>query len=132
MKRKVIVGFCVTLVITVCMIGCTNYKYNQEYPAPVVKPVCDTTNMSFATNIQPILNQYCTTCHNSSGSAAGYGDYTSYGRNLSSYANNGTLVSDITNTDLASVHHMPQNAASLSACQIEQITAWVNEGAPNN
>jgi len=124
--------FFLAMALIIAIASCTSYKYNKEYPAPVTPVVCDTTNMSFATNIQPILNANCTSCHNPSGSAAGYGDYTNYSRLLSSNAKNGSLVNDITITDVSSIHHMPYNLPSLSACDIEKITAWVNAGALNN
>jgi len=128
MKKGILIIIVLVLIATV---GCYNDKYDQLY---VTSPntVCDTTSVSFATVIQPILNTNCIVCHSSSGVASSYGDFTAYGRSLTAQVNNGDLLRDINITSLSSVNHMPQNAASLSSCEIAQITAWVNQGALDN
>jgi mono/diheme cytochrome c family protein len=90
--------------------------------------ICDTTNMSFATDIQPIINTNCIGCHSSgSGTSGGY-DLTTYAgvksavtasKLYESVAQNGAAVS------------MPP-ASKLSQCKIDQIKSWIDAGAPNN
>ena len=86
--------------------------------------------MSFGTDINPILQNYCgslNSCHNSTNSS---------GVNLSTYTGvkavvlNGKLISSITWTGSAS--HMPKNGSKLSDCTIAKIQKWVDAGSPNN
>ena len=118
--------------LAIILTGCYNDKYTKLYPTSTTSVTCDTTAVSFSSTIQPIFNSYCTSCHSASGVAAGYGDYTSYTKSLTSQALSGNMVTDITITNTGDIHHMPQSQPSLSSCDIEKITAWVNQGAQNN
>lgn len=89
---------------------------------------CLTTAMSFSTNIQPILNANCTSCHNSSN--------LSGGQNLTTYAgvvaatDNGKLLGVINHS--SGYPAMPQGSAKLSDCNIAKITAWISQGKLDN
>ncbi len=119
------------LVALMILAGCYNDKEDQLYPEPTGGGnTCDTAAMSYATHIKPITDQYCATasCHNSSVIAGGY--------DMSSYAG---LKLAVTNNRLVGViNHatgfspMPQGMSKLSDCNINKITAWVNQGALNN
>lgn len=116
--------------IAVAASGCYNDKYDKLYP--VGTTVCDTDSVSYATTIQPILNANCVSgCHSSGGTASAYGDYTAWGKSLASYASNGLLERDIT-APTSDANHMPQNAPSLSQCDIDKLLAWAHQGAKNN
>jgi cytochrome c553 len=114
--------------------GCYNDKADKLYPEPtVITPggnTCDTTSMSFATNIKPITDQYCATasCH-SAGVAAGTYDFTT-AAGLKQAVTNGKLLGAINQQTGFSA--MPQGMAKLSDCNINKITAWVNQGALDN
>ena len=87
---------------------------------------CDTLKMSFVTNVSPILQISCTGCHNATAPSGNI--------NLTTYA--GTKV--IANRLSGSLNHltgyfpMPSSTVKLSACDINKISAWVNQGALNN
>jgi len=89
---------------------------------------CDTENRSFAAHIQPVITNNCLGCH-SGGAPSG-------GINLSTYAgvktvaDNGRLLGAIRRE--AGFSPMPQGAAQLPQCTIDQFAAWVADGAPNN
>lgn len=89
---------------------------------------CDTTNMSFSMDIQPIFNTNCTGCHGGSNPQAGI--------NLSNYSGVSNVLS--ANRLLGAIKHqagftaMPPSGNPLSTCKIDQIEAWVNQGAKNN
>lgn len=89
---------------------------------------CDTSNVTFAASVQPILQTYCNGCHTGSAPSGGI-DYSTYA---------GTRPTALNGKLLGSVQHasgyvaMPQNANKLSACNISIIKAWVDAGAPNN
>jgi mono/diheme cytochrome c family protein len=89
---------------------------------------CDTLNLSFSADIQPILDNSCTGCHSG---AAPSGEV-----NLGTYAGVKAVADDT--RLLGSIDHlpgysrMPQGGNKLSACNIAKISAWINAGAPNN
>ena len=89
---------------------------------------CDTLDVSFAAVVKPIIETNCQGCH-SGGSPSG-------GINLSDYVgikarvDSGQLLGSIDWQDGFS--RMPQGAAKLDQCKIDQITSWINAGADNN
>jgi hypothetical protein len=94
------------------------------YPAGT----CSTANMSYVTDINPILQQNCYSCHSA---AANNGNVTLEGYNhLIPYVNNGHLLGAIKHQSGFSA--MPQNSSSLSNCDIAKIEQWITDGAQNN
>lgn len=89
---------------------------------------CDTVNMKYATNVQPIISSYCYGCH-SNGSASGGISLDSYA-SLKTQADNGNLIAVITHA--AGYPAMPQGGAKLSDCNINIIKDWINRGTQNN
>ena len=88
---------------------------------------CDTTTFTYSGVIAPMMQQYCTGCHNSTRASGGsLMDYTS----VSTAAVSGRLIGDISH--LAGYNAMPQGGAQLQDCQITQVKKWVAAGAPNN
>ena len=88
---------------------------------------CDTSS-KYASRVQPILDKWCITCHNST--------LTSGNHNLSNY--NGVAASIQTGRFTGSIQHssgfsaMPQGGSKLSDCDINAIVKWINAGYPNN
>ncbi len=89
---------------------------------------CDTTNVSFKTNVFPIVETYCLGCH--SGTTPGGGIYLRDYNDLVAVANNGKLWGSI-NHD-AGFSPMPKNANKLSTCQLATFRIWISNGTPNN
>jgi hypothetical protein len=117
--------------LAVVFAGCYNDKYDKLYPAPTAT-TCDTTTISYATDIMPILNTYCNTssgCHGAS-STTGY-DFTTY-MGIRGVANTEILINDIKGTPTGGRSAMPKNMAKMPDCNINKITRWVNQGAINN
>jgi hypothetical protein len=89
---------------------------------------CDTTNVTYALTIAPLLQAKCTGCHNA--------NTTSGGVNLSNHA--GAQQQALNGKLLAVVNHepgnspMPKGGAKLPACEIDELRIWVSDGAPNN
>lgn len=90
--------------------------------------VCDTVAMSFANDIQPILNTYCTGCHG--GSAPLGGINLSNFSGVSVVVNNNRILGAIRRQ--AGFSPMPQGGNPLPECHIHQIAAWIDQGAQNN
>ncbi len=89
---------------------------------------CDTANVSFAADVQPILSTYCLGCH-SGGSPQGGIALNGYA-NVLLQANNGRLVGSIDH--LPAFSPMPQGQSKLSDCNIALIRNWVAQGASDN
>ena len=89
---------------------------------------CDTSKYKFAADIQPILNNWCVSCHTSGNAGGGY-DLSNY-NGVNAGAVNGKLMGSIKHS--AGYIPMPQNSPQLSACDIAKIQNWVNAGHPNN
>ncbi len=111
--------------IAVAAVSCS--KDNEE-DQPGNNNDCVTENMSFATNIQPILNANCTTCHNPS-LLNGNVNLTTY-EGVKTVADNGKLVGVINHSP--GFPAMPQSGGKLSDCNIDKIEAWINQGTQNN
>jgi len=108
--------------------GCVNNKADSINP---VNPGgCDTTNLTYSGNINPIIQQNCTLsgCHTNAAMAGGYSFETFAGLHMA--LQNDRLIGAINHQ--SGFVAMPQNSAKLSDCDIEKITQWVAIGAPNN
>jgi hypothetical protein len=120
------------LLAVLILAGCYNDKADQLYPEPGTPtgPACDTAAVSFTNTVKPILKQYCTdpNCHIGNGTTGSYLLNTHAG--VMSSVNNNRLLGAIRQEN--GFVAMPQGSAKLSDCDINKITAWVNQGALNN
>ena len=89
---------------------------------------CDTTKFTFAANVNPILQNNCTGCHNASNAQGGV-NLVGYSA-VKVYADNGKLYGSIAH--LSGYKPMPQGAAKLSDCNIRVVQKWIQAGALNN
>ena len=89
---------------------------------------CNLTNITYSGTVKPVIDAKCVSCHSGTNPAGGL-NYTTHA-GLAAVATNGRLVGAINHA--AGFEPMPRNAAKLDDCTIQQITKWVNEGAPNN
>ncbi len=90
---------------------------------------CDSVSVSFASDIQPIIQSKCLGCHTTGTSA-------NYFINLSGY--NGVAAAASTGQLVGAVSHnpnyqpMPKGGAMLPDCEIAKVKNWISEGALNN
>lgn len=89
---------------------------------------CDTAQFTYSAAVAPIMNTYCTGCHNPASLNGGI-DVSTYAA-VKQIAQNGKLLGSITHAP--GYIAMPQGGSKLPDCKITQITKWVNSGAPNN
>jgi len=114
----------ISIVLGILATSCTYYNEEELYP----DIVCDTTNISYTNDIQPIFQANCYGCH--------YDDTTYGNLDLSNFihlqrvVDNGNLLRNIKH-DPGGVP-MPKGGAKLSDCKILKIEQWVNLGIPNN
>lgn len=104
--------------------GC--YKDNEQtlYPSD-----CNTTNVSFSQTITPIINNNCVSCHSGGVNASGGIDMSTYDL-IMVVVNSGKLLGSIRHD--AGFKEMPQGSSQLSECSINQVDAWITQGALNN
>lgn len=125
MKQLLLISAAIGLVL----IGsqCTYHNAEEYFNTPNTD-LCDTTNMSFSTNVTPILESNCYACHNSVDQTAGI-TLDNY-EGVKSAASQGLLLPVIKHED--GYPAMPLYSAQLDSCSINQIEAWVNQGMLNN
>ncbi|MEO0470076.1 MAG: hypothetical protein AAF206_10685 [Bacteroidota bacterium] len=90
---------------------------------------CDTLAVSYGQAIKPILQDAgCIGCHNGPNAGAGVqlGDHAS----VAQAAGNGSLLGTVTGEP--GFAFMPPSGDTIPDCDILLITAWINQGLPNN
>lgn len=90
----------------------------------VISECGDLSVVSYSTQIQPIINLKCVSCHDASTGIKLY-NYP----NLVLYANSGQLVGCLNGN--GSYLQMPPTG-SLDSCTIKIIASWVQQGKLNN
>lgn len=122
MERKMIKWVFIGLIF---MNGC--YYDNEEELYPSAGP-CVTQNMSFKTDILPIIKNNCTGCHNSIALQGGIA-MENY-EQITPYIENGSFLGSIKHE--SGFSPMPKNTAKMSNCQISKIQQWILDGAQDN
>jgi hypothetical protein len=122
MLRKVsflaILGIIIALSIPACY-----YDNEQELYGTTV---CDTTTVSYANDVVPILKSNCYGCHDTGNFSISNSQFDDYNL-LKNYVTGGELVGRI--NDVSSP--MPPSQL-MDDCNRNIIKAWVEAGAPNN
>lgn len=112
------------LITASILTGCFYDNEEELYPGNT----CVTDNMSYSSNVLPIIQDNCYSCHNQAGNQGGVTleGYAAF----KVYIDNGKLLGAIKHE--TGSPPMPQNEPQLLQCQIDKIEAWVNQGALNN
>lgn len=112
--------------------GCYNDKADKLYPEPGTPggSTCDTANISYSATVKPVVDQYCglSGCHDAATPSFGY-DLTTYA-GLKMAHTNGRLLGAI--HQQTGFQPMPKGMSKMSDCNLNKITAWVNQGTLNN
>lgn len=112
----------------------------NQAPAPTTAPAATAATapaaVSFAQDVQPILEQNCVKCHGGSDGRKGDLSLKTYD-DLMQGGQNGKIVlpGNAVNSPLVEVimsGKMPKRAPKLAQSAIDTISAWVAAGAPNN
>ena len=89
---------------------------------------CNPTDVSYSTDVAPIMENYCNSCHNL-GTQNGNVRTDIYSE-VKIVADNGRLLGSIKHEDGFTA--MPQGVDPLSKCNIATIEVWITEGAKDN
>jgi hypothetical protein len=122
MKTSIKITFA-TLLFSAGLTGC---YYDNEEDLYIGSMLCDTTNMTFTTDIKPMFAENCDQCHSGSAPQAGI--------------STDDFQSVVTNIDriYGSVNHlggyrpMPDNGDMLPDCNLNKINAWIKQGLKEN
>lgn len=134
LKRKLIVKNQIRVaggvfVFLLMISGC--YYDSEEFLYPEINNQCDTSNVTFGETIQPVLSQYCYSCHSNSAAAAYGGNIKLEDYNdVKVYADNGRLLGALQHDPGYSA--MPKGAAKLDDCTLSLFSIWIEDGAPDN
>jgi hypothetical protein len=129
MKKSILyISIGMILMLVVLLNACTKQNEQILINDSGGQTTCDTTNMSYANDIKPILENNCESCHNTTHSNDG-AILTDY-NDVLTQVNNGNLVNVIEHNP--GYPEMPEGLAKLPSCTINKIVAWINRGAPNN
>jgi hypothetical protein len=115
---------CTALLLSTC------YYDSEEYLYPQVNNTCDTTQITFALGVKPILQNSCYSCHSNSTAAFGNNIRLQDYADVKSRADNGSLLGSVSHA--GGYAAMPQGAAPLEDCKITIIRKWIEAGASNN
>lgn len=105
---------CISLTQTACT--------KDRVPVPIVDTACPDT-ISFASNILPVVQDKCVSCH---GSGAGTLPTFSVYSDISSHAE------QILNALKGTPQLMPQGGHALPDSTIQQFDCWIKQGKLNN
>jgi mono/diheme cytochrome c family protein len=109
--------------------SCANENKDQLVP-PGCKSDSTDYQVSYKTDIAPILENNCYGCHGNGNTGGSGGINLQDTTTLNKYINNGQLIANITHT---SNNPMPPPPAQmLSDCEISLISLWIQQGAPKN
>lgn len=87
---------------------------------------CDTSALTYSKNVLPIIESYCYPCHSNKNAAFSNGISLEGYDNVKGWADIGYLIGDVRH-DKGFIG-MPYGKPQLSACEINIIVAWVNQG----
>ena len=89
---------------------------------------CDTTKVTFALTVSPIIKTNCELCHSGSTPSGNISlsDYTE----IKTADDNGSLMGSIRHENGWSA--MPKGGNKLSDCDIRKLEIWINKGKPDN
>ena len=119
------------LVLLLFLAACTSDSEDvlTNTPNPGTPSGCDTTTVTFAATITPLLTTYgCNGCHSGTAPSGGF-TLTSY-NGVKAKVTQGRLLGAITHA--AGFKPMPQGGNKMNDCDINKFRAWINRGALND
>lgn len=123
MKRTQLIPL--TALALTLIYGCA-YDNLQDLKGISDTGTCDTTSISFASQVQPIMNINCISCHNPTDANAGV--ILSNYSGVVSAAAGGRLLGALKGQGF---QQMPPSG-KLPSCDIQKIESWIIAGKPNN
>jgi len=129
-KIKKLISLSVLSLLILSLSGCYYDNEEELYPATAN---CNTDNMSFSTDVWPVINSTCTGCHGGANPAGGIKleNFTDVAAaSAIGPGNYGSLYGAISHASGNSP--MPKNSSKLNDCTVAKIKAWIDQGAQDN
>ena len=122
---RIVAGVLLVILISAC------YYDSEEYLFPEVNNTCNTDSITYSATIQPVLEQYCYRCHsNADAQVAGNNIKLEDYSDVIIQVNNQRLYGSIAHQ--SGYSPMPKDGGRLNDCFINQLSAWIEQGAPEN
>ncbi len=119
----------ILILIIASTTGC--YYDNEEKLYTEVSTSCDLSNVTFNSNVKPILQASCFSCHsNSNAASSGAGIKLENHADVQNLAKNGNLMGVVKHSNGYSA--MPKGGGKLTDCEISQLQKWIDNGTLNN
>jgi mono/diheme cytochrome c family protein len=118
MKKIIFISFAFAVLFTSCLFD----NIEETYPIDTTTP----TTTSFLSDIFPIIQSECITCHGATSPSGGV-SLNTYD-NIKISVDNGSFYGSLTGNGY---QLMPQYG-TLPTAQIELVETWINEGALDN
>lgn len=112
-------------IVPLVMNACYYDSIQELYPNPTA---CDTTNVTYSSDVWPVINANCVSCHSGPG-ASGNIRLANYDE-IVIQANNGNLMGAINHE--SGYSPMPKGGFKLPECDITKIQIWIDDGTPDN
>ncbi len=125
---KLVLMLLIALGLNALSSGCYYDVEEELYPDPLAS--CDTTAVSYANDIVPIMQANCYNCHAAATSSSGAGIVLDNHPQMLTFVNNGRLVCTI--NFAAGCSPMPPSGSQISACDLALVDNWINNGAQDN
>lgn len=126
--KRIFLFFSILTVFLLLLDSCK--KTSEDKLITVSVNTCDTTVVTYSTDIIPILQAKCYRCHGN-GNTGGSGGILLEGyTSLAKWAANGFLVGNTSR--LPGYVPMPYGEPKLPDCEVNKIAAWVHQGYKNN
>jgi len=106
------------------------YYDSEEDLYPPADNGCDTTQVTFAMSVIPILEDNCYACHSNANAALSGNVRLEEYNDVMIQVTNGNLLGSITHS--TGFLPMPQGAPRLDDCRIAIIQQWIESGSPDN
>jgi hypothetical protein len=123
-------GYLIFSPILLLAIASSCYYDSEEYLYPDTTSQCDTTNVTYAQSVVPIIQNHCLSCHSNNTASLGGNIKLEDYADIKLRADDHRLLGSVEH--LSGYSPMPQGSKKLDDCTISTIRIWVNEGAPNN
>jgi uncharacterized membrane protein len=111
--------------INIALIGLSLFAISCASKKADPLPAGCATTIFFATDIKPIIDSNCVSCHQAGGS--GTGDYTVFSE-LKAAAVSGTIKNRV----FVLKDMPPAGSTTLTPDQLTKLNCWIQQGAPNN
>jgi hypothetical protein len=122
---RIVAGILLIISISAC------YYDSKEYLFPDLNTSCNMDSVTYSGTIQPVLDQYCYRCHsNADASLAGNNIKLEDYSDVVIRVNDQSLYGSIAHQ--SGYSPMPKNGGKLDNCFINQLSAWIDQGAPGN